>query len=115
MIGQHIYINSQNFALFGGCDGSCHVVVASETRGNQILVAIFHPLNWLTGDDRADNRKHVTGIDRHLIAEPTTDIWADNPDFLLWEPSYHRVHRAVRMWCLCCRIHGQLTGNFVKI
>ena len=91
------------------------MVVASETRGNQILVAIFHPLNWLTGNDRADNRKHVPGIDRHFIAEATTDIGADNSDFLLWEPRYHRVHRAVRMWCLRRRIHGQLTGNFVEV
>jgi hypothetical protein len=51
-----------------------HVVVAGERGRHQVLGAVLHPLDRLAGDDRADDRAHVAGVDADLVAEPAADV-----------------------------------------
>jgi hypothetical protein len=74
VVGQHISPDREDLALFRGGDLTDHDVVAREARRGQVLAAVLHPFHRLAQHQRADDRAHITGIDRHLVAEATADI-----------------------------------------
>ena len=78
-----------------GADLALHEVVAGEARGHEVLRAILDPLHRHAGDDRAGDRAHVAGVDRHLVAETPADVRAADPDHVLREPRDVRIDGAV--------------------
>ena len=74
VVGQHVGPDRQDLALVGGGDLADHDVVAREARRGQVLAAVLHPFHRLAQHQRADDRAHVAGIDRHLVAEAAADV-----------------------------------------
>ena len=92
-----------------------HQVVAREAGRGQVLRAVLHPLHRLAGDDRADDRADVAGVDRHLVAEAAADVGRDDLDLVLGQPGDDRVQRAVRVRRLRRAPQPQLAGDRVEV
>ncbi len=83
VVGEHVDPQGEDLALPRGGDLAVHVVVAGEGGRHQVLGAVLHPLHRGTGDDRADDRQHVAGVDADLVAEPAADVGRDDLDLVL--------------------------------
>ena len=92
-----------------------HQVVAGEAGRREVLRAVLHPLDRLAGDDRADDRADVAGVDRHLVAEAAADVGRDHLDLVLRQPGHDRVQRAVRVRRLRRAPEPQLAGDRVVV
>ena len=75
VVRQHVDAQAHDLAVLRGRNFAVHVVVPGEAGGHQVLRAVLHPLHGLAGEDRANNRAHITGVDGHLVPEATADIW----------------------------------------
>ena len=92
-----------------------HDVVAREAGRRQVLGAVLDPLDRHAGDDRAGDRAHVAGVDRHLVAEAAADVRAADADHVLGEPRDVRVDRAVRVRRLVAVPDVELAGLRVEV
>ena len=77
-----------------GADLDVHVVVAREARAREVLGARLDPFDGPSELQRADDRAHVTRIDRHLVAEAAADVRRDDVDASSGMPV--TIARAVR-------------------
>ena len=113
VVGQHVDLEAEDLAVPGRRDAAGHVVIPGEGRGHQVLAAVLHPLHRPAGDDRADDRQHVAGVDADLVAEAAADVRGDDLDLVLRDAGDQRVDRAVRVRGLVGRIDQQLAGHRV--
>ena len=72
----------------------CHVEVARERGGRQILDPVLDPLHRPAGDDRGDDRADIAGIGADLVAEAAADIGRDDVDLVLGNLGDQRADRA---------------------
>ncbi len=115
VVGDHVDAEPDDLAVARRGDRALHVVVAGEAGRHQVLGAVLHPLDRLAGDDRADDRAHVAGIDRHLVAEAAADVGRDHLDLVLGQAGDERVHGAVGVWRLRVRPERELAGHGVHV
>ena len=92
-----------------------HDVVAGEAGRHQVPGAVLDPLDRHAGDDRAGDRAHVAGVDRHLVAEAAADVVAHDADHVLGEPGDVRVDRAVGVRRLVAVVDVELAGLRVEV
>ena len=97
VVGDHVHADGTDLAVLGRRDLAAHVVVAGEAGRHQVLAAVLHPLDRLAGQDRADDRADVAGVDRDLVAEAAADVGRDDADLVLGQAGDDRVQRAVRV------------------
>jgi len=74
VIGRRRDVQGRDLAVFGRADLHVHVVVAGEAGARQVLRARLDPLDRPSDLERAHDRAHVSGIDRHLVAEAAAEI-----------------------------------------
>ena len=115
VVGEHVHVDGEDLAVLRRRDLRLHVVVAGERRRHEVLAAVLHPLHRLAGDDGADDREDVAGVDADLVAEAAADIGADDADLVLRQARHHRVDRAVGVGRLARRVHRELAGDLVEV
>ena len=115
VVGQHLGPQPEDLAVPGRGDLAVHVVVAGERGGHQVLRPVLHPLNRPAGEDGADDRADVPGIDRDLVAESAADVRGDDPDLMLGQPGDQGVERPVRVRGLRGRPDRQLPADLVQV
>ena len=115
VVGDHVDAEPDDLAVARRGDRALHVVVAGEAGRHQVLGAVLHPLDRLAGDDRPDDRAHVAGIDRHLVAEAAADVGRDHLDLVLGQAGDERVHGAVGVRRLRVRPERELAGHRVHV
>ena len=113
VVGEHLHPHPEQLAVLRGRDLAVHVVVAGERGAHQVLGAVLDPLHRRAGDDRADDRADVAGVDPDLVAEPAADVRGDHLDLVLGQPGDQRVDRAVRVRRLRGGVDRELAGDRV--
>ena len=114
VVGDHVDPQARDLAVLRA-HLAAHDVVAGEPGGHQVLGAVLDPLDRHAGDDRARDRAHVAGIDRHLVAEAAADVRAADPDHVLREPGDVRVDGAVGVRRLVAVVDVELAGLRVEV
>ena len=111
VVGEYVDPDPEDPAVPGRGDLALHVVVAGERGGHQVLAPVLDPLDRLPGEDRADHREHVAGVDADLVAEAAADVRGDDLDVVLGDPGDQRVDRAVRVRRLVGRPDREPAGH----
>ena len=111
VIGEHVGANGEDLSLLGGRDLTAHDVVAGESRADEVLRTVLHPLDRLAQDQRRHDGADVARIDRDLVAETTADVRGDHPDLVLGQARHQRVHRPVGVRGLGGGPQRQLAGD----
>ena len=83
VIGRGRHVQRGDRAVGGRADLHVHVVVAGEAGAREVLRARLDPLHRPADLERADDRAHVAGIDRHLVAEAAAQVRRDHVDLVL--------------------------------
>src|SRR5207342_3151579 len=96
VVGDHVDLRARDPPVLGA-DPAAHDVVAREAGRHQVLRTVLDPLDRLAGDDRADDRADVAGIDGHLVPEAAPDVVGHDPDHLLGQPGDLGVHGPVEV------------------
>ncbi len=115
VVGEHVGADREDLAVLGRGDLAAHDVVAREAGGHEVLGAVLHPLDRLAGQQRADDRADVAGVDRHLVAEAAADVGRDDPDLVLGQARDDGVERAVRVRRLGGRPERELAVDAVEV
>ena len=95
VIGRRRDVQRGDRAVGGRADLHVHVVVAREAGARQVLGARLDPLDRPPDLERADDRAHVSGIDRHLVAEAAAEIRRHHVDLVLGNAGDERQRRAI--------------------
>ena len=95
VIGRRRDVQRRDFAVGGRADLHVHVVIAGEAGARQVLRARLDPLDRSSDLERADDRAHVSGIDRHFVAEAAAEIRRDHMDLVLGNAGDERQRRAI--------------------
>jgi hypothetical protein len=74
LVGERPDPYAEDLAVPGRRDRAAHVVIAGERGGHEVLGPVLHPLHRPAGENGADDRAHVAGIDADLVAEPAADV-----------------------------------------
>ena len=77
VIGGRRDVQRRDLAVGGRADLHVHVVVAREAGAREVLGARLDPLDRPSDLERADDRAHVSRIDRHLVAEAAAEVGRD--------------------------------------
>ena len=111
VVGQGLDLETGDLAVLGRRQLGMDVVVAGERIGLQVLGAILDPLDRLADGQRGDDREDVARVDRHLAAEPATDVVGDDPDVLLRQTGDEREHGPDGVRRLARHVQRQLTAD----
>ena len=114
VVGDHVDLRARDPPVLGA-DPAAHDVVAREAGGHQVLRAVLDPLDGLAGDDRADDRADVAGIDGHLVPEAAPDVVGHDPDHLLGQAGDLRVDGPVQVRRLVAVVDVELTRLRVHV
>ncbi len=115
VVGQDVGADRSDLAVLGGGDLAAHDVVAGESGAHEILGAVLHPFHRLAGDDGGNDRTHVAGVDRHLVAEAAADVGSDDANLVLGETRHQGVDGAVGVGGLRITPEGQLAADLVHV
>jgi hypothetical protein len=91
------------------------VHVAGEAGRDQVPGAVLDPLDGTFGEDRGQDRDDVSRVDRHLVAEPATEVGGDDPDHVLGQLRDQRDGRADDVRRLGGHVDRELVGGPVEV
>ena len=77
--------------------------------------AVLDPLHRPADEQRRGGGDHVSGVDRHLVAEAAADVRADDPDLVLGQAGDDREQRAVRVRRLRRHVDRRVPGRRVDV
>ena len=115
VVGDDVDLDADDLAVGRGGDLAVHRVIAGEPGRHQVGAAILHPLHRALGDDRPDDGEHVTGIDRHLVAEAAAEVGRDDLDLVLGDAGHEGVDGAVGVRRLARDVSRQLPRHRVHV
>ena len=91
------------------------VDVAREAGRDQVSGAVLDPLHRALGEDRGQDRHHVAGVDRHLVAEPAAEVGGDDPDLVLGQLGDQGDRGAHDVGSLGGHVDRELAGGPVEV
>ena len=74
MIGVGVHTNAKDLAVLSQRQLTPQIDVTTESGRDQIAGLVLDPLHGTFEEDRRQNRYHIPGIDRDLVAEATTEV-----------------------------------------
>ena len=95
VIGRRRDVQGGDCAVGGRANLHVHVVIPGEAGARQVLRARLDPLDRSSDLERAHDRAHVSGIDRHFVAEAAAEIRRNHVDLVLGNAGDERQRRAI--------------------
>ena len=94
VVAVQVHAQGQHLAVLVQSKVACHMEVAGETRGDQVLVAVLDPFHGAPDEQAGRGRDDIAWVDGHLVAEASPDVGRDDPDVLLGQAGDECEHGA---------------------
>ena len=115
VIGQRVHAHAEDLSVLAQRQFTLQIHIATEAGGDQVAGLVFHPLNRTLGEDRREDRNDVSGVDRHLVAESTTEVGSNDANHVLRKLGHHGHRGAHDVRSLRGHVHRELAGRTIEI
>ena len=115
VVGVGVHPDAEDLAVLAQRQLAVQVDVAAEAGGDEVAALVLDPLHRALEQDRREDRHHVAGIDRHLVAEAAAEVGRDDADHVLGKLGHQRHRGPDDVRRLRRHVDGELRRRPVEV